>query len=152
MVLVANGTLRGSVSRPFLLGRYAHAEIDCLVAEDRDCARCTLFARHQGGKSPLCRRRVGARWQRSNRSGAAISRPKRGKYSRNIKAIVEAGGGRMSDIVKTTVYITDMANFAAMNEVYKTYFPSEPPGRATVKADLVNYNFLIEIDAIAAVG
>ena len=44
----------------------------------------------------------------------------------------------MSDIAKTTVYITDMANFAAMNEVYKTYFPSEPPARATVKADLVN--------------
>ena len=44
----------------------------------------------------------------------------------------------MSDIAKTTVYITDMANFAAMNEVYKTYFPSESPARATVKADLVN--------------
>jgi aminoacrylate peracid reductase len=70
----------------------------------------------------------------------------------NVKAIVEAGGGRMSDITKTTVYITDMANFAAMNEVYKTYFPSEPPARATVKADLVNKDFLVEIDAIAVVG
>jgi len=70
----------------------------------------------------------------------------------NVKAIVEAGGGRMSDIVKTTVYITDMANFAAMNEVYKTYFSSEPPARATVKADLVNKDFLVEIDAIAVIG
>jgi aminoacrylate peracid reductase len=70
----------------------------------------------------------------------------------NVKAIAEAGGGRMSDITKTTVYITDMANFAAMNEVYKTYFPSEPPARATVKADLVNKDFLVEIDAIAVVG
>jgi enamine deaminase RidA (YjgF/YER057c/UK114 family) len=58
----------------------------------------------------------------------------------------------MSDITKTTVYITDMANFAAMNEVYKSYFPSEPPARATVKADLVNKDFLVEIDAIAVVG
>ena|SRR5437868_1631110 len=70
----------------------------------------------------------------------------------NVKAVVEAGGGRMSDITKTTVYITDMANFAAMNEIYKTYFPSDPPARATVKADLVNKDFLVEIDAIAVVG
>ena len=70
----------------------------------------------------------------------------------NVKAIVEAGGGRMSDIAKTTVYITDMTNFAAMNEIYKTYFPSEPPARATVKADLVNKDFLVEIDAIAVIG
>ena len=70
----------------------------------------------------------------------------------NVKAIVEAGGGKMTDIAKTTVYITDLANFAAMNEVYKTYFPSDPPARATVKADLVNKDFLVEIDAFAVVG
>jgi aminoacrylate peracid reductase len=70
----------------------------------------------------------------------------------NVKAMVEAGGGKMSDIAKTTVYITDMANFAAMNEVYKSYFPSEPPARATVKADLVNKDFLVEIDAFAVIG
>jgi 2-iminobutanoate/2-iminopropanoate deaminase len=57
----------------------------------------------------------------------------------------------MSDIIKTTVYITDLANLAAMNEVYKTYCPLEPPARATVKADLVNKDFLVEIDAIAVV-
>ena len=70
----------------------------------------------------------------------------------NVKAIVEAGGGKMTDIAKTTVYITDLANFAAMNEVYKTYFPSDPPARATVKADLVNKDFLVEIDAFAVLG
>ena len=70
----------------------------------------------------------------------------------NVKAIVEAGGGKMTDIAKTTVYITDLANFAAMNEVYKTYFPTDPPARATVKADLVNKDFLVEIDAFAVVG
>ena len=70
----------------------------------------------------------------------------------NVKAIVEAGGGKMTDIAKTTVYITDLANFAAMNEVYKTYFPTDPPARATVKADLVNKDFLVEIDAFAVIG
>jgi len=70
----------------------------------------------------------------------------------NVKAIVEAGGGTMANIAKTTVYITDLANFAAMNEVYKTYFSSDPPARATVKADLVNKDFLVEIDAFAVLG
>jgi enamine deaminase RidA (YjgF/YER057c/UK114 family) len=49
--------------------------------------------------------------------------------------VVEATGAKMSDITKTTVYITDLANFAAMNEIYKSYFPADPPARATVKAD-----------------
>jgi len=70
----------------------------------------------------------------------------------NVKAVIEAAGAQMTDIAKTTVYITDLGNFAAMNEVYKTYFASEPPARATVKADLVNMDFLVEIDAIAVIG
>ncbi len=70
----------------------------------------------------------------------------------NVKAILEAGGAQMSDVVKTTVYITDLANFAAMNEIYKSYFTSDPPARATVRADLVNKDFLVEIDAIAMTG
>jgi reactive intermediate/imine deaminase len=70
----------------------------------------------------------------------------------NVQAVIEAAGAKMSDIAKTTVYITDLANFAAMNEVYKTYFASDPPARATVKADLVNKEFLVEIDAFAVVS
>jgi len=70
----------------------------------------------------------------------------------NVKAVIEAAGAKMSDITKTTVYITDLANFAAMNEVYKSYFTSDPPARATVKADLVNKDFLVEIDAFAVIG
>jgi reactive intermediate/imine deaminase len=70
----------------------------------------------------------------------------------NVQAVIEAAGAKMSDIAKTTVFITDLANLAAYNEVYKTYFPSDPPARATVKADLVNKDFLIEIDAFAVIG
>jgi reactive intermediate/imine deaminase len=70
----------------------------------------------------------------------------------NVQAVIEAAGAKMTDIAKTTVYITDLANFAAMNEVYKTYFTSDPPARATVKADLVNKDFLVEIDAFAVTG
>ena len=70
----------------------------------------------------------------------------------NIKELVEAAGGGLSDINKTTVYITDFANYAGMNEVYREYFAEEPPARATVRADLFNPDLLVEIDAIAVVG
>jgi len=66
--------------------------------------------------------------------------------------VVEAGGGKMTDIAKTTVYITDLANYAAMNEVYKTCFPTDPPARVTVKVDFLNKDLLVEIDAIAVLG
>ena len=70
----------------------------------------------------------------------------------NMKAIVEAAGGSLRDVTRTTVYLTDLANYDGMNEVYRTYFPVEPPARATVRVDLANPAFLIEIEATAVLG
>lgn len=70
----------------------------------------------------------------------------------NIKAAIEAAGGTMRDVTRTTVYLTDFASYAGMNEVYAAYFPVEPPARATVRADLVHPKFLIEIEATALLG
>ena len=70
----------------------------------------------------------------------------------NIKAIVQAAGGTLRDVTRTTVYLTDLANYNGMNEVYRTYFPVEPPARATVRVDLANPEFLIEIEATAVLG
>ncbi len=70
----------------------------------------------------------------------------------NIKALVETVGGTLRDVTRTTVYLTDLANYAGMNEVYRTYFPTEPPARATVRVDLVNPDFLLEIEATAVVS
>lgn len=67
----------------------------------------------------------------------------------NVRALVEAAGGTLADVAQTTVYLTDVANYGAMNEVYGTYFPTDPPTRATVRADLANPDFLIEITAVA---
>jgi len=69
----------------------------------------------------------------------------------NIKALVEAAGGTLLDVTRTTVYLTDLANYAGMNEVYGTYFPVDPPSRATVRVDLGNPDFLVEIQATAVV-
>jgi len=70
----------------------------------------------------------------------------------NIKALVEAAGGTMRDVTQTTVYLTDLSNAAGMNEVYRTYFPVEPPARATVRVGLGHPDFLIEIQATAVIG
>lgn len=68
----------------------------------------------------------------------------------NLKAVVEAAGFRMSDIVSTTVFMADLNEFARMNAVYATYFPSSPPARATVQAARLPRDVKIEIAAIAA--
>jgi len=70
----------------------------------------------------------------------------------NMKAVLEAGGGKMTDVAKTTVYITDVANYAGMNEVYKTFFPTDPPARAMAKVELLNKDLLVEIEAFAVLG
>ncbi len=69
----------------------------------------------------------------------------------NIKAIVEAAGATLGDVVKVNVYIADLANFARMNEIYKRYFIEDYPARATVGAQLLN-GMGIEVECIAVKG
>lgn len=68
----------------------------------------------------------------------------------NIKAILEAGGASMADVVKVGAHLSDMALFDRYNAVYATYFPDPKPVRTTVASGLGN--ILVEIDAIAYVG
>jgi reactive intermediate/imine deaminase len=70
----------------------------------------------------------------------------------NIKALVEEAGGSLIDVAQTTVYLTDFADGPGMNEVYRTYFPVDPPARATVRVGLGHPDFLIEIQATAVIG
>ncbi len=67
----------------------------------------------------------------------------------NITEILESAGSSLRDVVSTTVYLPNMDDFLKMNEAYKTYFPEDPPARATVSADLVLPNMLVEIQCIA---
>ncbi len=71
---------------------------------------------------------------------------------RNLAAILEAAGSRMSKVVKTTVYLADMAEFSAMNEVYARHFGDHKPARSTVQAAGLPKNVRVEIDAIAVRG
>ena len=67
----------------------------------------------------------------------------------NLKGIVEAAGTKLSHAVKTTVYLKNMNDFAAMNEVYARYFPSAPPARSTVEVARLPKDMLVEIELIA---
>ena len=68
----------------------------------------------------------------------------------NLKAVLEAAGSSLADVVKTTIYITDLSNFAVVNEVYGGYFEIDPPARATVEVCRLPKDALIEIEAVAA--
>jgi 2-iminobutanoate/2-iminopropanoate deaminase len=69
----------------------------------------------------------------------------------NIKGIVEAAGSSMEKVVKTTVYLTDISDFAAMNEVYATFFGEPPPARTTVQVSKLPMGIIVEIEAVAVV-
>ncbi|MCB9453808.1 MAG: RidA family protein [Anaerolineaceae bacterium] len=67
----------------------------------------------------------------------------------NVKAVLEAAGTSLENVVKTTVFLSDMNNFAAMNEVYATFFPQNPPARSAVQAARLPLDALVEIETIA---
>lgn len=68
---------------------------------------------------------------------------------RNLASILSAAGSSITDVVKTTVFLADMGDFAAMNEVYGRYFPEDPPARATVQAARLPRDARVEIEVVA---
>ena len=70
----------------------------------------------------------------------------------NLKAVLAAAGTSLARVVKTTVYLADMADFAQMNEVYAKHFGSHKPARSTVQAAGLPRNARVEIDVIAVIG
>ncbi len=67
----------------------------------------------------------------------------------NLKAVVEAAGSNLHHVVKSTVFLKDMNDFAAMNEAYGKYFPAAPPARSTVQVARLPKDALVEIEVIA---
>jgi 2-iminobutanoate/2-iminopropanoate deaminase len=67
----------------------------------------------------------------------------------NLAAVLRAHGLTMEHVVKTTVFLTDLANFGEMNTVYAQYFPSDPPARSTIQVAALPKGANVEIEAIA---
>lgn len=77
--------------------------------------------------------------------------PESERVLENIKAVLSAAGSSLEEVVQATVYLADMAEFPAMNEVYARYFPTSPPARATVAVATLPRNARVEI-AVTAVA
>ena len=71
---------------------------------------------------------------------------------KNLSAVLEAAGSSLDRVVKTTVFLLDMQEFTAMNEVYGKFFVAQPPARATVQAARLPRDARVEIDVIALTG
>jgi 2-iminobutanoate/2-iminopropanoate deaminase len=72
-----------------------------------------------------------------------------GRVLENLKAVLEAAGSSLDHVVKTTVYLADMSEFTAMNEIYARYFGARKPARATVQVARLPRDVRIEIDVVA---
>jgi 2-iminobutanoate/2-iminopropanoate deaminase len=71
------------------------------------------------------------------------------RVMKNLDAILQAAGSNLAQVVKSTVYLKNMSEFAAMNEVYGRFFKTTPPARATVEVSRLPKDVLVEIDVIA---
>lgn len=68
---------------------------------------------------------------------------------RNLQAVLDAAGSTMADVVKTTIFVADIGDFAAVNAIYATFMPDPPPARSTVQVAALPKGGLVEIEAIA---
>lgn len=68
---------------------------------------------------------------------------------KNVQAVLEASGSSLDKVLKTTVFLKDMGDFAAMNEVYASFFPGEAPARSAVEVARLPKDALVEIEALA---
>lgn len=79
-------------------------------------------------------------------------RDKARRVLENVKAVVEAAGGSLDDVVKVTVYLRDIKLFSEFNEVYREYFKENPPARVVVEVSSLPLNADLEVEAIAYIG
>ena len=79
-------------------------------------------------------------------------REQTGQVLRNLSKVLEAAGSSLGRVVKTTVFLADMNEFAEMNEVYAGFFAEEPPARSTVQAARLPRDARVEIDVVALAG
>lgn len=70
----------------------------------------------------------------------------------NLKGVIESAGVTLEDVVKTTVFLKNMADFPVLNQVYAEYFTSSFPARSTIEVSALPKNALIEIEAVAVLG
>jgi 2-iminobutanoate/2-iminopropanoate deaminase len=81
--------------------------------------------------------------------GAGDVRAQAHQVLKNLQAVLTAAGASLTDVAKTTIFLTDLSDFAVVNEIYGTYFPTNPPARSTIQVSALPRGARIEIEAIA---
>ncbi len=71
---------------------------------------------------------------------------------KNLASVLDAAGSRLANIVKTTIFVTNLEDFAAINKVYGSFFTDDPPARSTVQVAALPMGAMVEIEAVAVVG
>lgn len=87
--------------------------------------------------------------QQGNLIGAGDVKAQTRAVLENIKAVLEAAGGSLSDVAMSMIFLKDLKDFQAMNEAYGEYFNKEPPARWCIGCELVKPEFLVEIQCVA---
>jgi 2-iminobutanoate/2-iminopropanoate deaminase len=103
------------------------------------------------GRLVFCSGQIPLDPQSGELAGAGDIRQETHRVLRNLDAVLRAAGASLATVVKTTVYLVDLGSFSAMNDVYGSYFPANPPARTTVQVAALPRGAQVEIDAIAAV-
>jgi 2-iminobutanoate/2-iminopropanoate deaminase len=104
-----------------------------------------------GGKMIFCSGQIPLDPKTGEMVGAGDVKAQTERVMQNLKAVLGAAGASMDGVVKTTIYLTDLQNFALVNEVYGSYFKGAPPARATIQVAGLPKGAQVEIDAVAVV-
>ncbi len=88
-------------------------------------------------------------WLPGTQQAAAGIEAQTAQTLEQMQAVLEAAGTSLANVLKVNVFLSNVNDFAAMNEVYRRYFPADPPARTTVGAVLVSSDLLIEIEMVA---
>jgi 2-iminobutanoate/2-iminopropanoate deaminase len=103
-----------------------------------------------GGRLVFCSGQIALDPVSGEMVGSGDVRAQTERVMQNLDAVLRAAGASLAMVVKTTIYLADLQDFGAVNEIYGRYFPKDPPARATVQAAGLPKGALVEIDAIAA--
>jgi 2-iminobutanoate/2-iminopropanoate deaminase len=101
------------------------------------------------GRMVFCSGQIPLDYATGEMVGAGDVRAQTRRVMENLKAVLEAAGVSFAQVVKTTIFLADLQDFASVNEVYAGYFSEAPPARATVQVAGLPRGAMVEIDAIA---
>jgi len=135
-----------------VVGRYCRAMLLKIVATDAAPKAIGPYSQAvvaPAGRLVFCSGQIAIDPKTGELAGAGDIRQETHRVMKNLEAVLRAAGASFADMVKSTIYLVDLANFSTVNEVYATYFSGSPPARATVQVAALPRGAQVEIDAIA---